>query len=769
MKHLSGGALAVLLLLSPNALAYGLKAHLWVGEQVLQDLANDCKVSLADSETELPQEVCSSIRAHPGHFLSGTLGPDLYPDLITGQVTTHPGIEDVPGRGRDAEPPQVGVDGVEPVNACANPSRAWKTSDWLRHVYDHAEPGPELAFAAGYLVHAASDVFAHTLVNAYAGDTFSLADEHNVEVRHSVIERYLDARISLDPAVIQSLQVPVEFVRDRLVLDPCAGKQAAQVGFARHVAAMSRRHSEIEAIALESEGLNRDVEARVASAAADARSAESTIESDRQRLSALASRVAELKSARQLQAAGRAAQQKSYAKLKVEHEALRAVVAGEASAEQAQQAAAVLGDRAAKGDGRVGIWHALAETERDLAQTANQFEPFLSLQRELSTAQSDLARLNQSLMLNETRLTEAKRVGAQLDRVSQANQALRSDARKWVDAMDAAGADYIRMAHATGARILAGEKPSGTEYRDWLKCHALTFSKVSYRVSSTNCALQKKVKAIKDDLDATMQDLPGPAGAMYSGLVALRKKWDAYVRGQMQKAVLKQLQDGKLSTGRLVTLLTAPEYATRERLKAEFAKPVKGRKDLVVFPDAAELIDREFQFSSPAWMPGQVPALAHAVSLSKMSLLDAAGVRSMTRSLGGVDTAVPISDSGRRYSVLYQTVRSIDGNHQWQRHGAPYWRQSGALSPLAPACRQFGYGPADGTDMGFPLYAEATLRSSVFVQVFPAPVYGELAAYMEGLPGHPDAGTRDDPFPFVDELTLPSPTGSECRHALARP
>ena len=34
-------------------------------------------------------------------------------------------------------------------------------------------PSPELAFAYGYMLHAAMDTWAHSYVNAYSGDIFS--------------------------------------------------------------------------------------------------------------------------------------------------------------------------------------------------------------------------------------------------------------------------------------------------------------------------------------------------------------------------------------------------------------------------------------------------------------------------------------------------------------------------------------------------------------------------------------------------------------------
>ena len=85
--------------------AFGLRTHGWIASDVLREIYSNCRVVVSDKSYSLSDEQCMAIRAHPGEFLSGAMGPDIYPDLIAGQVTTHPG-----------------VDG------------GWQTADWLRHV-----------------------------------------------------------------------------------------------------------------------------------------------------------------------------------------------------------------------------------------------------------------------------------------------------------------------------------------------------------------------------------------------------------------------------------------------------------------------------------------------------------------------------------------------------------------------------------------------------------------------------------------------------------
>ena len=122
--------------MSTPARAFGLKTHLWIAQQVLDDLARDCKITLRSKRVAIEPALCESLRRNRGAYLAGAIGPDTFPDLRVGQGAVHPGV---PG--------------------------SWQTSDWLRHLYHDAPDGAQLAFAAGYLAHANGDVFAHTPSN----------------------------------------------------------------------------------------------------------------------------------------------------------------------------------------------------------------------------------------------------------------------------------------------------------------------------------------------------------------------------------------------------------------------------------------------------------------------------------------------------------------------------------------------------------------------------------------------------------------------------
>lgn len=183
------------------------KTHIWIAQQIINDLSDDGMLTINGKKYAVNKKLRDAILNHQSEFRMGNIGPDAFPDPVVGQMTVHPGIEN-----------------------------GWKTDDWINHViikssYDRNE---EKAFAYGYVCHAASDVFAHTYVNTYSGDIFSLLDgELEVEVRHYVLEKYIgnclpplhDEKSNLINDFGALINVPEEFVRNKLIMDDLVSRQ----------------------------------------------------------------------------------------------------------------------------------------------------------------------------------------------------------------------------------------------------------------------------------------------------------------------------------------------------------------------------------------------------------------------------------------------------------------------------------------------------------------------------------------------------------------
>ena len=169
-------------IISPALQAFKLETHMWVGQEVINDLEDDGQLTFELEKNkkikiEVPADVRDAILNNKSTYLMGSLGPDAIPDVVTGQMVVHPGgIED--GTKDDEK---------------------WYSSVWLEYLLRKTQDGNRTkAFAYGYLTHAATDVFSHTYVDQYSGDVFELADDINEslvsEYRHIKLEQFIADR-----------------------------------------------------------------------------------------------------------------------------------------------------------------------------------------------------------------------------------------------------------------------------------------------------------------------------------------------------------------------------------------------------------------------------------------------------------------------------------------------------------------------------------------------------------------------------------------------
>lgn len=238
-----------LLMAATSAWAFKIDTHVWVGQQVLNNVKR-CQtrtgypcvtVELDQRAQVLPirKELAEALAQYPEFFRSGNIGPDGFPDILVGQTVIHPGITKLGGQNDKSE----FVTG-------------FGTGDWLKLLRDRAdrisdadERKKALAFVFGFMSHAAADVWAHTYVNTYVGDIFSLMDgETDVERRHIALEDYIAKNtppirdhngIVLGKAYQivggRRLAIPTEFIRQNLIWDSEAQKELRKVNMGKHL------------------------------------------------------------------------------------------------------------------------------------------------------------------------------------------------------------------------------------------------------------------------------------------------------------------------------------------------------------------------------------------------------------------------------------------------------------------------------------------------------------------------------------------------------
>lgn len=813
-------ALAGLVLAAGSSFAFGLKTHVWMGQQILHEIRTSCRVEVASTPINVDAQVCESIKAHPGEFLSGTLGPDTYPDLITGQVTTHPGI--------------VGD---------------WQTNDWLMHMYSQARPGRELAFAAGYLVHAAGDVFAHTYVNAYAGDVFILGDERRVELRHFLLEKYIDSKLPNFSLSTNALQVPAAYLRDKLIHNTDASRLAKASKIALHITAMHDVHRNVKNLVRDLDRIEREAADFLIAVPMEIADTSLKIASGEH---ALATASASLEAAE----AGLNAQQLVHdAAYKAFQDATKALrnnvdlinslgqqaAIARAAAEAAQRLGSDAIEEASKLQNRLidldsqiaGIPKLVSKQvcKREVVGTiCGIFCPFCGrackdsvktvcravdhvtdewtrandritgARRQLVNAQAraQKAALDASTNLQieasklaEKHSREALNAGleaaaaaatatyqahkalldAQIKAVQDARKAVdhlkaevaklrkrlvdlesvkealvdlvaRSDilsgiAKNWVRGMEIAGEDYISTSHRVARDTLVGNANFIAAYLDWWRCTGQAYAAVPVQFGQATCTVENFLHNLDQEAAKIVERvLPPPFNRLYSDYLTLRGRINSEVKNAVNDAGihLAKLASPDPTTGRFIELLARPQNASKAEMNSAFASAGDSRKPLLVFNHISDRLDSDMGVRDGQLDPAGFPALHNALVLAKLSLMGIPDVRGLAWVLGADADRIREPAAPGRTSLLFDMVRSIDGNHQWQPFGLPYPSASGAAARPANALeRRFGFGP-NQVRPGFQLFVDDSLRQRMFVRLFKGPMHPGLARDLAGYP-----------------------------------
>lgn len=204
-------------LLAPDsAYAWATKTHGYSANVLLEDAA-DGFITIDGEQYRMPEEYATALRMYPEAFRAGALGPDFYPDMLTGQTYIHPYDE------------KAGV-GV---------------GDWLMVLVNAVNSLPKhsdqrmqaLAFTLGMAVHFAGDEFGHDFINAFAGSAYpayidvatGLAKDDPTKLyyilRHMLEETCLDNRVESRLGNKTDVAAPVEFIMNTWIYNgtPNAG------------------------------------------------------------------------------------------------------------------------------------------------------------------------------------------------------------------------------------------------------------------------------------------------------------------------------------------------------------------------------------------------------------------------------------------------------------------------------------------------------------------------------------------------------------------
>ena len=211
-----------------SAYAWKNLTHVTTANLVLLEMlrSNDRKITLSvpyENGTAytytVPNEYYEALEAYPEAFRAGAMGPDFYPDMLTGQGYIHPY-----GKNPEAVP-----------------------GAWITLLCDSVNMMPEgseerkraISFTLGFMFHYCGDMFAHDFVNQFAGGTFPSVTEAlssvsalNIMLSHMSEETYVDSLINWDfynECNMLKIDAPIEFISDTMLYDGAKNNGSAHI------------------------------------------------------------------------------------------------------------------------------------------------------------------------------------------------------------------------------------------------------------------------------------------------------------------------------------------------------------------------------------------------------------------------------------------------------------------------------------------------------------------------------------------------------------
>ena len=195
--------------------AWGKMTHVYTANLVQDDLfkIGAGSTTVRNYNYAIPEEFLDAIRAYPDAFRAGALGPDMYPDILTGQMYIHPEDEN--------------IDSGEWVTYLCNAVNKMGKDTEGRKIC--------LAFTLGCMLHYCGDLFGHDFVNTFSGGAFPsvaslemldiTSERLNNVMSHLSVEKYMDTLLypTYDEDVDGGIDAPDQFVRDAMIFDGTPG------------------------------------------------------------------------------------------------------------------------------------------------------------------------------------------------------------------------------------------------------------------------------------------------------------------------------------------------------------------------------------------------------------------------------------------------------------------------------------------------------------------------------------------------------------------
>jgi hypothetical protein len=752
MKKIVSFVLCIVLAYMPlMSYAFKLETHVWVGQQVINDLEDvDGKLSfnLGDQSVYLniPSDVRSAILNNKAAFLMGNIGPDAVPDVVVGQTVVHPGVED-----------------KNYLNI------GWRTNKWLEYLLNVSKNDPlAKSFAYGYLGHAAADVMAHTYVNQYSGGIFRLLDgETLVEQRHIALESYIakytppltdrSGLVNNSWRDIISKPAFTDFVRKNLVYDSTIQSEYKKVPTAAHLVAYTEFRNGIDSLA--EKGIWRDIDIAVAQIVAayfgvtlSSEEAGAIVDKMQPVMNTVNGRIPDAiqDANRQFYTEVERFDKRVFKNLSTANEQMKAAEQKLLDKHQSyrQKFFSIESEKRKK----IGCpkkyldpigYAACKKINEDLDSLID------SLNSSLNRLENELFSLNDNLRTSTVKaqnelskaVVSAQKIQDSLIDFIQVFggnvSPIQSYLRFWRGDVDAAMSAYVT---AASQMMLNTMKPAirfGTDGKaedpftpieTWFDCYHMQIIGIPNPISG--CEFKTNVQALRDSIDKVLllaeQATSVGSSIGIPGSAELRKLQDETI-GKLEQKLKDKVTDkikSMIPEEIQQILLVLKAEASDQLLNQYFntAESERAVKGIVMIPDMSDRVKAEMHLTSQnTFDPNQYAVAYNAVVLAKLALLDKVNFDQLAQAAGS-------NDYGNYFysgdNLVAQAFASIDGNHQWMPLPPPYPNTFNQYGPVkytysAEVCTYALSGCTPG--MGFVPW-KGDMRDKLFRKLFKGPL-----------------------------------------------
>jgi hypothetical protein len=720
MKRRIAVALVPLLAAISPAHAFKVDTHVWIGQQVINDIEDDGRITLKlrGQTVTVPvrSDVTAAILANRAAFLAGNIGPDAAPDVVVGQTVVHPGL---PG--------------------------AWQTNDWMQHLLQKSQNHPQgKAFTYGYLGHAAADVFAHTYANQYSGGIFDLSDETLVEQRHIALENFISlynppmtnyqgaslgtpwSRVAVDDAL-------ANFLRDTLIYDSTVRSQYQRQPFAKHLVAYKAYRDSIDNLA--EDPIWHDIDVAVVQIVADYNGVKLT-EADASAIVDGAQPVLDFLNA-DIPDAFQAAANDLYDGIRRYDE--RAFGAAHDAMHRMQQ-------REASWVNKWLEWHRkLAELLPVPNCPSFPISPSCELKRKqvkdtnkAIQAAADFIR-DQALGYKADLVQAVYDVHAEAIKAADAVREIRNGIldwsqipgadvspiqaalRAWRKDVDVAMSAYVKATMQSMLNAADPAKSAIEPIETWFSCYHLQIISVSSTIS--NCQFRDSFIKLYESIDKIIATLEwaNSLGARLGvpspiELERLKNEYTQQLQARLKQEVRDQIVDILPPEVRdIVQLFDQPFNEALLKHYFTKAETISNPKHLIIIPDIADRVKAEmYLMNGTSFDPQRYAVVYDAIVLAKLALLDRTGLDALAAAAGVTVDASGIPLFANTTNVVASAFASIDGDHQWMRN-----------QPTVPNSANVGYGEGltqYASSSGFVPWEDRGARDRMFRALFIGPL-----------------------------------------------